>query len=91
MFGLSLSKLLFTVVVILIVWYGFKWVGRAHEMRQAQLREQRKAARKAARREDAARPAPREVEDMVECRICGSFVAVRGASNCGRADCPYPD
>lgn len=88
MFGFSLTKLLFTVVVILIVWHGFKWIGRVQEQRRAELREQRDAARH--RAAAAPRPGPREVEDMVECPACGAFVPARGAGHCGRADCPYP-
>ena len=29
-----------------------------------------------------------EAEDMVECSVCGEFVATNGAEPCGRDDCP---
>ena len=30
-----------------------------------------------------------EAEDLVNCRVCGSYVAV-SARHCGRANCPQP-
>ena len=86
MFGFSLGKLLFTAAAIIAVWYGFKMVGRLNE-RQKELAKDAKAREKAAAKSD---PAP-GVEEMVECSVCGSFVASNGARNCGKSGCPYPD
>ncbi len=85
MFGFSLTKLLFTVAVIMIVWYGFKWLGRVQAQRNAEVK---------GKPADSGRKTPRgaataQVEDMVECATCGSFVPARGATNCGQAGCPY--
>lgn len=81
-----MAKILFTIVVIVAVWYGFKWVGRL----QAKGTES-KNRKAAGRRTDRSSPAGGEpIEDMVECSICGDFVAARGAVHCGRADCPFP-
>ncbi len=86
MFGFSLTKLLFTVAVILIVWYGFKWLGRVQAQRNAGIkRKPAESGRQAPKSAGAA-----QVEDMVECATCGSFVPARGATNCGQAGCPYP-
>jgi len=87
MFGFSLTKLLFTVAAVLIVWYGFRWVDRV------QARKRVEAERRM--RTDAppgAAPSQRRksVEDMTACPTCGDYVAANGARNCGRADCPYP-
>jgi len=30
-----------------------------------------------------------EAEDLVPCPRCGAYVAARGATSCGRSDCPY--
>jgi len=30
-----------------------------------------------------------EAEDLVSCRVCGTYIAV-SARNCGRANCPQP-
>ena len=91
MFGFSLTKILFTVAVIVIVWQGYKWLGRMQTRRDAIARETgrgRGRGRRAAA--PAAAPFSAEVEDMVECTVCGSFVPARGAVSCGRGECPYP-
>ncbi len=89
MFGFSLTKILFTIAAVLVVWYGFKWVSRIQAQRQAQANEVlRDAGRKSpsGRREAGAPTA----EDMVRCRVCGDYVAAGAATACGQADCPYP-
>ena len=88
MFGFSLPKLLFTILVIAAVWYGFKMLARWQERREnADGAERAPARRRRRRRETAAAP---EAEDMVACALCGTYVAAQGARSCGRADCPYP-
>ncbi len=37
----------------------------------------------------AAKASADEAEAMVECPVCKTYVAARGAGSCGRADCPY--
>ena len=84
MFGLSLGKLLVLGVIVLAVWYGFKYRSRLEAVRAALQRER-----------DARRERPRAAgptiaaEDLVKCRSCGAYVAARGTSSCGRADCPW--
>ena len=82
MFGFSLQKLLFTIAVVVIVWYGFKLVGRIDKKRRAQLKGGKKRG-----------PAPSSApgaEEMVKCMTCGTYIAAKGARSCGRSDCPYP-
>ncbi len=96
MFGFSIQKLLFTVAVIMAVWYGFKWLGQMKVKRD----RERSRLRRGARRGGAARTRmesggdsegdPDGAEEMVECDACGAFVASRGARSCGRDECPYP-
>jgi membrane protein implicated in regulation of membrane protease activity len=81
MFGFSFLKLLFTVAVVVIVWQGYKWVGR--------LQNQRTRADKLRSRRGPPSSGG-ELEDMVKCRVCGSYVAAAGATACERGDCPYP-
>lgn len=82
MFGFSLAKVLFTVIVIAAIVYGWKWMNRA------QVRQNETARRV---REDESRPRPAvEAVDMVQCPTCGDYVPARGARRCGRDDCPYP-
>ena len=93
MFGLSLTKILFTVAVVIIVWQGYKWLGRMRTRRDAIARETARGRGRGGRATAAAAaaaPSSAEVEDMVECTVCGSFVPARGAVSCGRGECPYP-
>jgi uncharacterized protein len=75
----SIGKILVFVAIIAIVWFGFRLIGRLDKARQ-------QAARKPAPERTKAGPA---VEETVRCRVCDAFVAARGATNCGRAGCPY--
>lgn len=94
MFGFNLEKLLFTAIVIYVVWQGFKLFGRmqARERETARQRMREEMNTQRMRNAAGAKPAAGQpgVEDMVECRTCGAYVAQNGARNCGRKDCPYP-
>ncbi len=85
MFGLSIGKLLPTALVVVVVFYGWKWVGRV----QAQRTEALKQA-KTRRRNRPTPPPAADAVDMVQCPVCGDYVPARGATSCGRDDCPYP-
>ncbi len=89
MFGFSLTKILFTAAIIIIVWQGYKWLGRMQTRRDAIARETGRGRGRGGRAA-AASPSSAEVEEMVECTICGAFVPARGAVSCGRGECPYP-
>jgi membrane protein implicated in regulation of membrane protease activity len=84
MFGFSLPKLIFTVLVVVVVFYGFKAVSQLQERRERQVASRGKSGGggKAAKRSAG-------VEDMVACDVCGTFVPARSARSCGRGDCPY--
>jgi len=69
MFGFSLTKLLFTVAVILIIWYGFKWLGRIQEQGDKRDRERLKGT------EAGARGDP-DAETMIKCPTCSAYVAI---------------
>ena len=84
MLGLSFGKFLVLVVIVLAIWYGFKYAGRVEQVRQAL-----KAARAAAEQRRRRGPQRLQAEDMVQCRACGTYVTARGAGKCGRADCPW--
>ncbi len=95
MLGFSIQKLLFTVAVVVAVWYGFKWVGRKKQIRDKEAKD--RLRRDAVGGNGGGGPsggtpggAPVDAEEMVECAVCGAFVAVREAKACGRDDCPYP-
>ena len=89
MLGFGIAKLLFTLAVIAMIWYGSKWWVRIRE--RAKLQQQRRAAvdhEPEARGSRSRRTAA--VEDTILCASCGAYVPLREPRSCGRADCPYP-
>ena len=80
MFGFSLNKLLLTTAIILVIWYGFKWVGRLDRARKNRALKDKGG-------EPESRTA--QAESLVKCSVCGTYVSPGGAESCGREDCPY--
>lgn len=83
MFGFGLTKLLVLAAIIAAVWYGFKFVGRLGEVRR------RGADRERPQRRPAGDDSAAEIEDTVQCPVCGAYVVARSANPCERPDCPY--
>ena len=83
MFGFSLTKLLFTVAIVLAVWYGFKFVGRLEQARK-------NSARLDAAPKGGGMAATGATTELERCAACGAYVAAESAAACGRDDCPYP-
>jgi hypothetical protein len=82
MFGMpSLSKILILVAIISAIWFGFRLLSQLD-------RQRRDVARKEKERARAQRPTPRQVDDMVKCDVCGTFIA-RGSTGCGKPGCPF--
>lgn len=81
MLGFSFGKLLVLAVIILIVWYGFKYVQRVEELQRMLRREMKR------RRDGAPQPRTLPAEDLVKCERCGAYVAAGSSTSCGRADC----
>ncbi len=79
MFGFSLTKLLVTVAIIAAIWYGFKYLSRIDRVRKRALKD----------RKDEPDSTPAGAESLVQCPVCGTYVAPGGAEACGRDDCPY--
>lgn len=79
MFG----KILLTVAVIAIIWFGFRYLSR-----QAELRRRDPADRVTPPCPPGA-DAAAEAETMLECRVCGTWQPGRSVRSCGRTDCPY--
>lgn len=73
-----IGKLLVLIVVIAVVWYGFRMVGARNRLRTE------RAARDAVNRRLG------EAQDTTRCAVCGTFVPTDGARDCGRDGCPYP-
>lgn len=79
-----LQKFLITLVLVLIVWFGFKYWTRVIAT-GAKAREVPRGRRPAPRDEPAAEA---EVFDTEKCRVCGAYVTA-DAGRCQRPDCPY--
>ena len=90
MFGLSLTKILFTVVAVLAVWYGYRWMARVQARRRAELDEHMRREMRQAKQGPGRSGGTTKAEDLVFCEPCESYVRARGARSCGRPDCPYP-
>ena len=94
MFGLSLPKLLFTIVVVMAIWHGFKWLARLQEDQLAnreRARKGRRATASAGTPNVSSRSDEIDSEDMIKCPICETYVSTTAAVSCGRDGCPYPD
>lgn len=91
MFGFSLTKLLFTLAAIVIVWNGFKWYNRMQEKKLAEGGgEPRRAERRGASPAASGGGASGDAEEMVKCPVCETYVSSSSAVSCGRNGCPYP-
>lgn len=78
MFGFSLTKLIFTIVIAIAVWQGFKYFARWSEQRE----------KRGKMADDASKSSAPGVEDMVQCSVCEAYAA-RGSKSCGKAGCPF--
>jgi uncharacterized protein len=83
MLGFSPGKLLVLIVLIAIVWIGFRYVNRVDAIRRS-VRDELKRRQQAQQK-----PRSIQAEDLVKCAQCGAYVAAHGATACGRADCPW--
>jgi len=76
------TKLLTLVLLVAVVWFGFKFVARVNANAAAKRNEIK---------EGAGLPRPRpNAEEMVRCPSCNVYVSATKATSCGRPDCPYP-
>lgn len=76
----TLPKLLLLVLVVAAVWW---W----HRRNQIRAREQAELDRKP---RTAAKGKPvKPIEDMAQCKVCNAYVPAKGATRCGRDNCPF--
>jgi hypothetical protein len=75
------SKLLTLILLIAVVWYGYRYVVRINARMQA---KQKLDA------QDSGLPRPHpNAEEMIRCPVCNVYVSATKATSCGRPDCPY--
>jgi hypothetical protein len=77
--GLSLSKILLTILIIVAIWKGFTLVSRLASERQAAARRQAGTSSRA----DASRAARAGTVELRECPRCGAYVDPREGCRCG--------
>ena len=81
MFSLpTLPKLLLLVAIIGAVW----WWHRRNQIRAREQAELDRGARGGTKNKPV-----KPVEDMAQCKVCGAYVPAKGATRCGRDNCPY--
>lgn len=73
--GLSLTKILFTILVAVAVWKGFVLIGRLAREREARAVHNRSKQRARAR-------GPGTIE-LIECSRCGAYFDPRQGCGCG--------
>lgn len=77
---ISLSKIIFTVVVIYLVWFIFKYRTRIAAAHRDVMDQKARAADAAARK--SATPI---AQDLVACPKCGSYIAAGMRCSCEKA------
>jgi len=75
----SLGKLMILGAVLVLVWYGFKFLGRLQNAREteAALRQGQKKPEKSGSKPKAERPV-----EMVPCPKCGAYIPAGGNCSC---------
>jgi hypothetical protein len=76
-----LPKILLTVLIVIAVWYGFRYVTRLSGRLGGGTRADPTVNQD---------PPPPAVEETSRCPICGTYVVTNRARRCDRSDCPYP-
>jgi hypothetical protein len=76
MFGLSLSKILFTILIAVVVWKGFALVGRLARERQARAVPGRGRQRGRGRGTGTI--------ELIECSRCGAYFDPSQGCRCGQ-------
>jgi hypothetical protein len=75
-FGLTLTKLLFTVLIAVAVWKGFMMLGRLAREREVQAVRDKSKGRSTA--------AGTGTIELVECPRCGAYFDPKQGCRCGR-------
>lgn len=78
MFGFGIFKILFTIAVVIAIWYGFKHISRIVA-----------GAKRALESDDAGDHGEPVPQSLVQCPVCGTYNDPVDAKRCDRDDCPY--
>ncbi|HEV8391762.1 MAG TPA: hypothetical protein VGQ35_18060 [Dongiaceae bacterium] len=80
----TLPKLLLLVAIVAAVW----WWHRRNQVRAREQAELDRNSRTTTTRGAKGKPA-KPIEDMAQCKVCSAYVPAKGASRCGRDNCPF--
>jgi hypothetical protein len=90
MFGFSITKLLFTIAAVFVVWKGFKWFNRLRENHIANAGSDYVRSNKRQTSKNNGAAGVSDAEEMIKCATCKTYFSTAGAVFCGRDGCPYP-
>lgn len=93
MFGLpSMPKIVILVAVILIVWYGFRYLQRPKEPR-AKTNNPSRRQEESNTNSSKAKESESDILETVECKLCHKYFAKEGNKiqdfECKNKDCPF--
>lgn len=74
MLGFSITKLLFTLGIVVAVWRGFKMLENFRNRVDAEAKAAERAPKKTAKRDEV---------EMIECPRCGTFLPKGQFCTCG--------
>jgi hypothetical protein len=90
MFGFSITKLLFTIVAIFVVWNGFKWYNRIQENRATGAGGKPARGNQGQTSKSDGAAGASNAEEMTKCVACETYLSSASAVSCGKDGCPYP-
>jgi hypothetical protein len=84
MFGLSLGKILFTIMIVVVVWKGFGLVSKLAKERDARAVDRQRRQATGAKGRWARWRGQSEAMDLVKCPRCGAYFDPGEGCSCGR-------
>ena len=85
MLGFSLQKIMVLAAILGAVWWGYKWISRLEQVRDARDRL-KKTNLKKTKTAEAHKRSAEQVEEMVECPACHTYQVLGReniCANCG--------
>ena len=90
MFGFSITKLIFTIAAIIVVWNGFKWYNRMQENRVTGAGGKPARGNQGQTSKSDGPAGAANAEEMTKCVACETYLSSASAVFCGKDGCPYP-
>ena len=90
MFGFSITKLLFTIAAIFVVWNGFNWYNRMQENRATGAGGKPARGNQGQTSESDEAASVSYAEEMTKCVACETYLSPESGVSCGKDGCPYP-